>query len=177
MASEKADTLPALDVSEVGAVAGMGVWMIGVDRIGSKEFDELRARLHAERCQGGPGPREGWLATIDGTSYAIRGEKDASDRFTLIYQESALAEAPRMSVLHHQFEVTHAGRTYEWIQRTWWRKAFGFRRNNQVVGDLGAHHFFTHRSTIVDPDEVLLPFVVFLATLAVLLWNRGVGDS
>lgn len=121
--------------------------------------------------------REGGDLTIAGVHHELRRERLASGAFQLLHDGHVLAEARKPSAFFDRFQVEHDGRRYELAKARWWARRFELREHGQVVGTIAPRHVLTNRCELALPPDLPLPVQVFLAALAVLMWNRDANAA
>jgi hypothetical protein len=116
--------------------------------------------------------REAGEVTIDGVPHTLGREGLLSRDFTLSRGDEVIARAHKPSMLRDRLEVEHAGRTYELARASMWRSDLHVRADGQTLGSIRRTSAFSRHAVVDLPDDWDLPLQVFLAGLAVLLWNR-----
>jgi hypothetical protein len=116
--------------------------------------------------------REAGEVVIDGVPYALGSAGLRARSFTLARGDEVVARARKPSALRNRIEVEHGGRSYELVKASLWRSDFAVRSEGQALGSIRRTSPFRRRAVVELPDDLDLPLQVFLAGLALLLWNR-----
>lgn len=116
--------------------------------------------------------REAGEVTIDDVPHTLARDGMISRSFTLARREKVVARAHKPRSLRNRIEVEYDCRTYELVNASLWRSAFHVRADGQDLGSIRRASLFSRRAVVELPDDWELPLQVFLAGLALFLWNR-----
>ena len=121
--------------------------------------------------------RERGTLDIKGTEYNLYRQGWLSGLFVLESEGTVLAQADKPNAFTRRFEVTFGHHTLSLAAQSPFTRAFGVYDGESQVGSIYPDYWFTRKTTIDLPDDIILPVKTFLFWLVVLMWRRAAKSS
>jgi len=87
------------------------------------------------------------------------------------------AVAHRQGFFKYSFEIDHAGRTYQLVQRSIWRRTFTVLEGGVEVGTIEPTSVWTNAAAVRLPDTMPLQLQVFIVGVVAIQWRRAQDSS
>ena len=128
------------------------------------------------------------LATMEGSFWreggSVRVGNDVWDlrrqgwsTFRLVRGDVDEAVARRQGFFKYSFEIDHAGRTYQLVQRSIWRRTFTVLEGGVEVGTIEPTSVWTNAAAVRLPDTMPLELQVFIVGVVAIQWRRAQDSS
>jgi hypothetical protein len=128
------------------------------------------------------------LATMEGSSWREGGRVRVGDdawelrrqgwsRFRLVRHDLDEATARPRGLLTSSFEIDHAGRTYQLVRPSVWRRAYAVLDHGVEVGSVEPTSAFTNAAAVRLPDAMPLQLQVFIVAVVAIQWRRSQASA
>ena len=112
--------------------------------------------------------------TVDGDQYAVYRDGFLGP-FILDLNDTQVAVASKIA-FYRSFTVGHQDKTYTLKAASGLGRTFVLLENDQEIGWIAPAGWFTRKATVDLPDQLPLPFRIFLLWLTVILWRRETAN-
>lgn len=121
--------------------------------------------------------RERGMLDIEERKYNLYRQGWLSGLFVLENEGTVLAQAEKPNAFTRRFEVIFGHRKLSLAAQSPFTRAFGVYDGECQIGSIDPDCWFTRKTTIDLPDDIILPVKGFLFWLVVLMWRRAAKSS
>jgi hypothetical protein len=121
--------------------------------------------------------RERGRLDIGGVEYNLYRQGWLSGLFVLEGDGVILAQADKPNAFTRRFEVTCDHHTYSLAAQSPFTRAFGIHDGESQIGSIYPDHWFTRKTTLDLPSDIILPVKSFIFWLVILMWRRANNSS
>ena len=119
--------------------------------------------------------REGGSVRVGNDVWELRGQGWST--FRLVRSDIDEAVARRQGSFKNSFKIDHAGRTYQLVQRSIWRRTFTVLDGGVEVGTIEPTSVWTNAAAVRLPDAMPLQLQVFIVGIVAIQWRRAQDSS
>ena len=119
--------------------------------------------------------REGGRVHVGNDVWELR--RQGWSTFRLVHNDVNEAVARRRGFFRNSFEIDHAGRAYQLVQRSIWRRTFTVLDGGVEVGSIEPTSVWTNAAAVRLPDTMPLQLQVFIVGVVAIQWRRAQASS
>ena len=119
--------------------------------------------------------REGGSVRVGNDVWELR--RQGWSTFRLVRNDVDEAVARHRGFFKNSFEIDHAGRAYQLVQRSIWRRTFTVLDGGVEVGSIEPTSVWTNAAAVRLPDTMPLQLQVFIVGVVAIQWRRAQASS